>query len=181
MRAENLQPRHIASVMKISIGELSLIADDARVAFMPPEWRQIDGKMRLITVPKRKWKMPHKWLGTFLRDEFPLHPAAHGSVPGRSPFTAGRRHLGPGHLLSRDVSSAFPSVKSDRFYLQMLALGFQRETATVLTKLLLPDGYIPQGGPASNAAIDLYFYRIDCDIERELSIHAALHSIYRQP
>jgi hypothetical protein len=35
-------------------------------------------------------------------------------VPGRSPFTAGRRHLGPRHLLSRDIKNAFPNIKSDR-------------------------------------------------------------------
>jgi hypothetical protein len=51
-------------------------------------------------------------------------------------------------------------VIGDRFYLQLLALGFEREVARLVTKLLLPDGYIPQGGPASNAAIDLFFYRI---------------------
>ncbi|MDB5330767.1 MAG: hypothetical protein JWP03_1918, partial [Phycisphaerales bacterium] len=74
------------------------------------------------------------------------------------------------------VKNAFPTVTSDRFYLQMLALGFQSDIARLLTKLLLPDGYLPQGGPASNAAIDLFFYRTDCQIEQELAVLGARYT-----
>jgi len=132
--------------------------------------------MRLITAPRRKRKMHYQWLGTFLRREFGWHSAAHGSVPGRSPFTAAARHLGSRNLLGRDVKDCFPSVKADRFYLEMLALGFQPDVASLLTKLLLPDGYLPQGSPASNAALDLFFYRVDCDIQFELAEIAARYT-----
>lgn len=156
--------------MKCSEADVYRIADDPRMAFHAPRWEPVHGKMRLLTKPKRIWKMPYQWLGIFIRREFPIHPAAHGSVPGKSPFTMGRRHIGLKNVLSRDVKSAFPSVQSDRFFLQLLAHGFQNDMARLLTRLLLPDGCIPQGGPASNPAIDLFFYRIDCDIERELSV-----------
>jgi hypothetical protein len=120
--------------------------------------------------------MHYVWLGNFIRCELPMHHAAHGSVPGRSPFTAAARHLGLRHLLSRDVKDAFPSVQSDRFFLELRAIGLSGDTSRLLTKLLLPDGYIPQGGPASNAAMDLYFYRVDCEIERELALLRARYT-----
>ncbi len=162
--------------MKRTVDEVLELAAHPRKAHRTPRMRSVGPKTRLITPPRRDWKMPLRWLGVFLRREFPLHPAAHGSVPGCSPFTAASRHLGRRNLLSRDVKNAFPNVKASRFYLEMLALGFSREMASLLTKLLLPDGYIPQGGPASNAAIDLFFYRIDCDIEREISAFAARYT-----
>jgi hypothetical protein len=175
MLPENLTITHIATVMKRSPEEVLRLAEFPRIAYFCPAMRPVAGKMRLITAPRGKWKMPYQWLGIFLRREFKVHPAAHGSVPGKSPFTAAARHIGPRNLLSRDVEKAFPNVKSDRFYLEMLAFGFEPEVARLLTKLLLPDGYIPQGGPASNAAIDLFFSRIDGDTERELS---SLHARY---
>jgi hypothetical protein len=39
----------------------------------------------------------------------------------------------------------------------------------LLTKLLLPDGYIPQGGTTSNIALDLFMYRADEAITTKLS------------
>jgi hypothetical protein len=170
MMSENVQPHHIAAAMKVDLKTIWLLADHPRLAFHLPQMRPVNGKMRLITVPKRKWMVPYEWLSSFARNELPLHSAAHGSVPSRSPFTMARHHIGIKDILSRDVKNAFPSVESDRFYLQLLALGFESETARLLTKLLLPDGYIPQGGPASNAAMDLYFYRVDSALERKLSV-----------
>ncbi len=152
------------------------LAENPRKGFHPAGMRPVNGKMRLITRPKRAWKVSYSWLGAFLRKEFRYHSSAHGSVPGRSPFTAAREHLGQKNLLCRDVKNAFPNVKSDRFYLELLALGFNPEIARLLTKLLLPDGYLPQGGPASNAAIDLFFYRVDCDIAHELSVLRAKYT-----
>jgi hypothetical protein len=176
MLPETLRIHHLAKVMKVSPDDLCGLAENPRIAFHKPKMRPIGSKMRLITAPRWAWKIHYEWLSIFLRKEFPIHPAAHGSVPERSPFTAGHCHIGHGHLLCRDVKNAFPSVIGDRFYLQLLALGFEREVARLVTKLLLPDGYIPQGGPASNAAIDLFFYRIDCDISRELSVYGARYT-----
>jgi hypothetical protein len=181
MRPENLHVEHIARIMKLTPAEVLDLAENPRQAFAPPKRKQVGGKARLLTKMKWThpgewtWKMRYQWLGTFVRRELPSHPAAHGGVPGRSPFTAGERHLGTRHLLGRDVRNAFPSVTASRFYLEMLAIGLDRDMASLLTKLLLPDGYIPQGGPASNAAIDLFFSRIDADIEIELSV---LHTRY---
>jgi hypothetical protein len=169
MRPENLMFQHIAKSMKATEDQVIAMANNPRIAFLPPILMLVNGKLRLITRPRRIWKMAYRWFGDFLRREFPPHPCAHGSVPGRSPFTAASRHLGPRFLLCRDVKDAFPSIKADRFYLQLLALGFSSIIAELLTKLLLPDGYLPQGSPASNAAIDLYFYRVDCEISEKLA------------
>jgi hypothetical protein len=176
MRPENVEISHIAATMDMTPEALLELANNPRQAFCRPRNRPIGAKIRLITPPKWNWKINYQWLGTFIRRELPLHSAAHGSVPGRSPFTAARPHLGPRNLLAWDVKNAFPCIRADRFYLEMLALEFRPQVATLLTKLLLPDGYLPQGGCASNAAIDLFFYRIDCDIERELSQLGARYS-----
>jgi hypothetical protein len=85
-------------------------------------------------------------------------------------------HCGLRHLLCRDVKDAFPSMKADRFYLEMLALGFKREMAELLTKLLLPDGYIPQGGTTSNVALDMYFFRADEEAQHRLSVLKARYT-----
>lgn len=176
MRPENLRVEHVARIMRLSMPGLIALADNPRIGFHRPKMQPVGAKMRLITAPRRKWKMSYQWLGVFLRREFPRHSSAHGSVPGRSPFTAAARHVGLRNLLCRDVKNAFPSVTADRFYLEMLALGFQSDVARLLTKVLLPDGYLPQGGPASNAALDLFFYRTDCRIESELAALATRYT-----
>jgi hypothetical protein len=158
MLPENLSLAHIAMAMETTPEKVIQLAGDPRIAYAHPKWEPHNGKMRLITKPKKKWKKRYQHLASFLRRKFPPHSAAHGSVSGRSPFTAGVVRCGHRHLICREVKDAFPSVKASRFYLEMLALGFDRETAELLTKLLLPDGYIPQGGTTSNVALDLFLF-----------------------
>lgn len=176
MLPENLTITHIAGAMGVEEEDIFALTQNPRLAYAPAKRRPAGPKMRLITAPRRAWKRQYQWLALFLRREFPAHAAAHGSVPSRSPFTAASKHLGTRHLLSWDIKDAFPSITSDRFYLQLLAIGFLPDTARVLTALLLPDGYIPQGGPTSNAATDLFFLRTDAQIQSQLSRFGARYT-----
>jgi hypothetical protein len=176
MLPENLTLGHIANAMDITTDKVLELADNPRLAYSAPRWEPHGGKMRLITKPKRSWKRQYQHRSTFLRRHFPIHTASHGSVPYRSPFTAARPHCGHRNLVCRDIKDAFPSVTAGRFYLEMLALGFDGEMAQVLTKLLLPDGYLPQGGTTSNIALDLFFCRIDAEIEARLAALGARYT-----
>src|ERR1700722_1490433 len=114
MLPSNVTIIHIAKALDITPAQVMELAANPRLAYSKPKWEPHNGKMRLITKPRKKWKKPYQHLGTFFRRKLPPHFASHGSVPSHSPFTAGAVHCGLRHLLCLDVKDAFPSVKSDR-------------------------------------------------------------------
>jgi hypothetical protein len=65
----------------------------------------------------------------------------------------------PRDLLSRALSA-------ERFEAELVQLGFLHDIAHLLTALLLYRGRLPQGSPASNAALNLYFFRTDEEIRQ---------------
>ena len=124
------------------------------------------GKSREIDPPTVVGKRRLKRLAMFIARELPIHPCAHGSVTDRSPFTAASLHLGARAVVRRDVKDCFPSLTAARFEAELIELGFLHDVAYLLTGLLLYRGRLPQGSPASNAALNLFFYRTDEVIRR---------------
>jgi hypothetical protein len=176
MIASDVTIEDIAKTMKLTGVELLRLADIPGAFYSSPRRERVGKKWRKITAIRRKWRRTFQRLNNFFYKHFPSHDCAHGSVPGRSPFTAAARHLGRRHLVGRDVKDAFPSIRSDRFYFQLLALGYTAEVARLLTKLWLPFGELAQGGPCSNVAINLFFNRVDEDISTELAALGARYT-----
>ena len=116
----------------------------------------------------------------------PIHPAAHGFVPARSPHTFAAPHAGQSTVIRLDVMSFFASVTAKRVYGLLRAAGLPEPVAHTLTALcttrtpaaicaaasagvpqrgyrlaLLGTLHLPQGAPTSPALANLCAYTLD--------------------
>ncbi|MCH7870934.1 MAG: RNA-directed DNA polymerase [Planctomycetes bacterium] len=121
----------------------------------------VKGKLRLLDVPVYPIKKRFKCLQKFLQKRLRPHPAAHGGVARRSPFTSARRHLGKRIVLTRDIRDCFPSIHADRMFKALRQTGFQADTAKLLTGLFIVHDRLPQGSPLSSEAVNLYMSAAD--------------------
>ena len=165
MKPCDLRPEHIAEVLGIPVGRLFAIAENTSRYYKPTrktrKARVSGGKLREIDEPKPWFKAKLKKLQKFIQRSFRFHKAAHGSVRGRSCFTAANKHLGKSSVAIRDISDCFPSVTTDELKKRLLNLGFQTHTAFLLAKLLSHNNRIPQGSPTSNDAVNFLLYDLD--------------------
>ncbi len=76
-----------------------------------PEQR---GKIRLLEIPKPRLREIQRRLLAHFVGAIPLHPAAHGAVPGRSVRTCVEAHSGRQVLVRCDLESFFASITRPR-------------------------------------------------------------------
>ncbi len=126
-------------------------------------------------------------LGTILR-WVPVHPAAHGFVPGRSALTNAASHVGFDTVVSLDLRTFFASIAAARVNGLFRAMGYSEAVSQMLTSLCthrtaigvlsrMPAGgdssarhrlraalrgaHLPQGAPTSPALANLACYTLD--------------------
>jgi hypothetical protein len=178
MLIENVELSHLAKAMGLLVPELFDIARN------PGQWygrsfaKRIGAKMREIDPSTPQGKRWLRRLGNFIASELPIHPCAHGSVRRRCNLTAARKHLGDREVFTRDAKDCFPSVEPKRFFDELVVLGFRHDVAIVMTELLLYRSRLPQGSPASNAALNLFFYRTDEVVRKAVMVFGGRYTRY---
>ena len=161
MRTNEISPTDIANAMKMTLGEVSRFAHNIETFYKPPRKTWIGRKHRPIDAlyksPKKKLKFLHRWF----QQQRLVHPRAHGGVVRRSCFTSAVQHLGNRYVWIRDASDCYPSVTPKSLQVELKALSFRHDTASLLTMLMTVRGHVPQGSPVSGDAINLFFWRVD--------------------
>src|SRR5262249_11932189 len=71
-----------------------------------------DGTEREICAPKKSLRWTQRFILDRILARVPLHPAAHGFVPGRSTVTNAAPHLGAALLVKFDLKDFFPTITS---------------------------------------------------------------------
>ncbi len=151
-----------------------------------------NGRARLLEAPKPRLRQIQRTLLDEVLGPIPVHPAAHGFVPGRSALTAAQAHLNSPIVISLDLASFFSSLTADRVYAVFRAAGYPQPVAFQLTGLcttrtpvnvlkqmppaengfrlrgLLRQAHLPQGAPTSPALANL----IVAGLDRRLSGYA---------
>ncbi len=181
----------LAAFLGLTIEELDWYADRRHLNRRAPDQRLehyhyvwLNG--RLIEAPKPRLKMLQRWLLEELLGPIPIHPAAHGFVPGRDPHSYARIHSGQRMVIRLDVTSFFAAITAARVYGLFRAAGFPEPVAHTLTGLcttrtpdrirgrapervpdrgyrlaLLAAPHLPQGAPTSPALANLCAFRLD--------------------
>ncbi|MFC3300360.1 RNA-directed DNA polymerase [Arthrobacter agilis] len=152
-------------------------------------WRSRPGRVpRLLEVPGIRLRTVQRRVLDRHLLPIPLHPAAHGFVPGRSARSGATLHTGSAVVITLDLVSFFARVTPGRVFGVFRQAGYPEATAHVLTGLCthsvpeavlraMPDGgtaeerfgltqalrapHLPQGAPSSPALANLAVRRLD--------------------
>jgi RNA-directed DNA polymerase len=136
---------------------------------------------RLVEAPKPRLRALQRRVLDEILGLLPVHPAAHGFVPGRGPHTYAAVHAGRPMVVRVDLTAFFTTVTAGRVYGLLRTAGYPEPVAHALTALmttrtpvdvlrhapdhgraaLLRQPHLPQGASTSPALANLCAYRLD--------------------
>ncbi len=183
----------------VKLADTRLIARRARsdrVAHYSYRWLTRPTGGRLLEAPKPRLKALQRAVLDELLSPIPVHPAAHGFVPGRSARTGAELHVGSDVVITLDIEHFFASVTAGRIWGVLRSAGYPEPVAHLLTGLTthatpvsalakMPTGpdpardfrlrrrlaapHLPQGAPTSPQLANLVAFALD----RRLAAYAA--------
>jgi hypothetical protein len=202
----------LAALLDLTPSEVDWMADARgwnRRAIEPlrhyrPRWMTTStGGLRLIEAPKPRLAEAQRRIARHLLAALPVHDAAHGFRPGRSPITYTKPHAGKHFVVRLDLEGFFAAVTGARVRALLTAAGYPPHVAVRLTGLLttrtpldvvneappssgdpdvrrrllnrLAHQHLPQGAPSSPALANAVAYRLDA---RLAGLAAALGAQY---
>ncbi len=173
----------LARALGITLGELRFLGWNrvmSRIShyqrFAIPKKR---GGERVISSPMPRLKRAQYWVLDNILARVPLHPAAHGFVPGRSILSTALPHVGRPVVVNLDLKDFFPSIALPRVHGVFAQLGYCDKVARILAllctelpaqqvqvdgqTLFVADGKraLPQGAPTSPALTNVLCRRMD--------------------
>lgn len=188
----------LARELRLTPGELDWFADtrrwnrrarDAALQHYRHEWRARPGRVpRLLEIPGIRLRTVQRRALDLILAPIPLHPAAHGFVPGRGARSGAAVHAGSEVVITLDVSAFFAHITPGRIFGVLRQAGYPEATAHALTGLCthdvpdavlrsMPDGgsteqrfalaqalrtaHLPQGAPSSPMLANLAVRRLD--------------------
>jgi RNA-directed DNA polymerase len=139
-------PDDIACWLSLSAGELAWLTGRfwegqaaPRVAATHYRYRWLQkrrGGRRLIEAPKPRLKRVQQQILAEIVGRIPPHAAAQGFVTARSILTNAQPHVGQAVLLKLDLENFYPSVSYGRVTAIFRSLGYSREAAIWLARLV---------------------------------------------
>jgi len=116
---------------------------------------------RHILAPKVGLKVIQKWIGAQLQSsvQFPEH--VFGFVPGRSHIGAAKVHTEAKWVYSVDIEDFFPSTPEATVSTSLQQIGFDKESADLVSSLCCFGGFLAQGAPSSPVLSNLCLKEVD--------------------
>jgi len=93
------------------------------------------GGARLLEVPRPRLRRLQRRILDELLSGLPMHPAAHGFVPGRGVGTFAEVHAGRAAVLALDLHAFFASISRARVFRVFRAVGYPEQVARLLAGL----------------------------------------------
>lgn len=152
---------HLAHLLNIPIERLRWLADDTRGHYTCFSVKKRDGGPREIFAPKQDLKTVQRQLLDDFLHRVRLNSHAEGFRKRRSILTNAERHIGKNIVIKMDVKDFFPSITFARVLGMFVSLGYPRQVAVLLTKLVTYKGRLPIGAPTSPAISNIVCRRLD--------------------
>jgi RNA-directed DNA polymerase len=152
---------HLAHLLTVSPERLHWLADDTRGHYTCFSVKKRDGGAREIFAPKPDLKMVQRQLLDDLLHRVRLNSHAEGFRKRRSILTNAKRHIGKNAVIKMDVKNFFPSITFARVLGMFVSLGYPRQVALLLTRLVTHKGRLPIGAPTSPAISNIVCRRLD--------------------
>ena len=192
----------LAAGLDLDVGELAWFADAGGWLRRAPDGPLQHYRRRWTTSPSGSPRLAElqRRIARKVLAHVPVHPAAHGFVRGRSPWTLAALHTGRPMVLRLDLEGFFAHVTGARVSGMLRAAGYPEAVATALAGLLVTatpqtvlraapgDGdarrrllcrlagpHLPQGAPSSPAVANLLSHRLD---RRLAGLAAAVGATY---
>jgi RNA-directed DNA polymerase len=136
------------------------------------------GGAREIATPRVFLKVVQRWILLNILYRRPLPALVTGFTPGRGLLANASFHLGQRYLVKIDIQDFFPSIRFGQVENVYRDFGFPGRVVTLLTKLSLLDGVLPQGAPTSPCLANLVFLPCDREILALADRHRVAYSRY---
>lgn len=205
----------LADLLGLGMGELEWFSDprqwnrtaaSKRLQHYRYQWRSRPGRVpRLLEIPHPRLRALQRTVLRGLLAPIPLHPAAHGFVPGRSAVSGARLHTGSEVVVNLDLAAFFAHVTPGRVFGVLRQAGFTEAVAHRLTGLCthavpvgviaeMPPGgdtadrfalrkalavpHLPQGAPTSPVLANLALRRLDSRLSGWAGAFDAVYTRY---
>ena len=119
------------------------------------------GGVRRILAPQDDLKSLQRQVLRRLLARLPVHAAVTGFRRGQSIINNARPHVKAAVVIRMDIRDFFTATRAGRIHDYFRAIGWNRETAALLTRLCTWRDGLPQGAPTSPALSNLVNYRLD--------------------
>jgi retron-type reverse transcriptase len=133
-------PADLAATLGLSIPRLRWLCFHTeaatRIHYVQFEVPKKSGGTRTLSAPHRTLEAAQRWCLENVLSKLPVHPAAHGFVPGRSTLTNARPHAGKAVVVNVDLEGFFPSIGFARVRHLLRRLGYSGAVATLVALLL---------------------------------------------
>ncbi len=133
------------------------------------------GGTRIITAPNDDLKAIQRQLHRRLLKRLPVHPSVTGFRPGYSIASNAAVHVGKAVVVRMDIRDFFPNTRAKRITKYFRKIGWNRDSAALLTRLCTHEGGLPQGAPTSPILSNLVNYRMDA---RLAGLATTCHGVY---
>ena len=119
------------------------------------------GGERIIDAPSDDLKVLQKRIYNKLLRRLPAHPAVTGFVQGRSIVDNARPHSNQAVVINLDLADFFPSISAEQVWKAWRGIGWNKESARILTNICTCEKRLPQGAPTSPALSNLVCRKLD--------------------
>jgi hypothetical protein len=161
-----------------------------RLGLEPAELRSVRASYREFEIPKRSGgsrrilapdaatKQLQRRILARLLARLPAHPAVHGYERGRSIATNASAHEQAAVVLKLDIRDFFGATKAARIRRYFRVVGWDRESARILTRLTTRDGGLPAGAPTSPRLANLVNVMLDARLAGLAAREGATYTRY---
>lgn len=126
---------------------------------------------RYIDAPRVLLKIIQKWVSVHLERAYAPPAHVYGFVSGRSHIDAAAVHCGARWVFSADIQDFFPSTRSTQVFQALNKLGFDLQSADLLSQLMCLRQALAQGAPTSPVVSNLCMAEVDGELAGLASRH----------
>ncbi|WP_316818674.1 retron St85 family RNA-directed DNA polymerase [Pedobacter nyackensis] len=152
----------LTHVSKYTIFQLSQHSDKHYLTYQIPKK---SGKLRQISQPSKKLKGLQSWILVNLLNKLKVSNSCKGFEKGSSTLQNAEPHKGATCVINMDILDFFPTVSEKHVYNIFNSIGYGKLISTILTKLCVHNGALPQGGPCSPKLANLATWQMDARIQ----------------
>ena len=119
------------------------------------------GGYRTITPSLRELKDIQSHVHAFINKHINWPSYIHGGIKKRSVLTNAKSHIGKHMITNIDIKDCFPNTSSEKINEALLAVGFEKTLAVLLSNICTYNNSVPQGAPSSTCIVNIVLGLID--------------------